>query len=74
MSKDPRIVTIEYTNWRGERRRRQIIPMSIDFRLSAYHPGTQWILTALDPEDDLVKDFAMNGLHGWDGEKIKEGE
>ena len=60
------IVIIDYTNWRGERRKREIIPYRIDFENTEWHPDTQWLLEAFDCEDGEVKQFAMKDIHGWE--------
>ncbi len=63
---DPREnVLIDYTNYRGERRQRLIRPLSTTFENSAYHPDTQWILTAVDVERGVVREFAMKDIHSW---------
>lgn len=64
---DPReIVTIDYTNWRGERSKRRIRPMSIAFANSRWHPSTQWILEAVDIEKGEMREFAMSDIHSWE--------
>ena len=46
---DPRkSVTIDYTNWRGERSKRRVIPLAISFENNEWHPDTQWLLMAAD--------------------------
>lgn len=60
-------VMIDYTNHRGERRIRTIRPKKIWFGLSQWHPGEQWILTALDIQEHnhFLKEFAMRNIHNW---------
>jgi hypothetical protein len=62
---DPcREIEIDYTNWRGERRWRRIRPTGrIDFENNEWHPETQWLLEAVDVEDDKTKTFALAGIH-----------
>jgi len=64
------VVVIDYTNWRGERRHRRIIPQyrGLVFWQSDHHPGTQWLLSAVDCEDNKIKQFAMKGIHSWEPE------
>lgn len=63
---DPRqIVTIDYTNWRGERKERKINPLSISFENNEWHSDTQWLLLAIDIESGIVKTFAMCNIHSW---------
>jgi hypothetical protein len=58
-------VSIDYTNWKGERRERHIMPLMVWFGLSKYHQGAQWFMKALDLEDGQRKDFAMKDVHRW---------
>ena len=51
-----RIVIIDYTNWKGERRERRITPLSVQFENSEWHPETQWILEAVDEERGVIRD------------------
>lgn len=61
-------VTIDYTNWRGERRKRQIVPQdrTMKFGKTEWHPIPGWLFRALDCEDGKMKWFAMSGVHGWE--------
>lgn len=61
-------VTIEYTNWRGERRRRRIKPVRFYFGEVTWHPGQQWLMDAVDldrTDDDRTRTFALSGIHSW---------
>lgn len=67
-----RIVYIDYTNYRGQRRWRPIIPKGVVWSVNnAYHPEPQWLLDATDIEDDgtslamVPKLFAMKNIHEW---------
>lgn len=59
------IVTIDYTNWRGERRTRKIIPLCIKFEANKWHRIPQWLLLAIDMETTGEKTFALSGIHSW---------
>ena len=61
-----RSVLIDYTNWRGVRRKRVIIPQHTFWGHTTYHPEDQWLLTAVDTEDMVAKQFAMSGIHAWE--------
>jgi predicted DNA-binding transcriptional regulator YafY len=65
MARHAQFVDIEYTNWRGKRRVRQISPIALTWGLSEYHEGNQWLLLALDCEDGKTKEFAMKDIHNW---------
>lgn len=60
-----RIVRIDYTNWRGERRLREIKPIEIEWSCTKWHPIHQWLLRAKDMDDGRIKHFAFTGIHAW---------
>jgi hypothetical protein len=72
-----KIVTIDYTNWKGSRRVRTILPLELRFmELLPWHPEPCWLIYALDLEDvaqpvDITKapakHFALSGIHHWEG-------
>lgn len=64
---DPReAVIIDYTNHSGERRKRRIRPLGLNFENNEWHPETQWILEAqdLDRGGD-IRGFALKDIHSW---------
>jgi hypothetical protein len=68
MADTERHVQIDYTNWRGERRMRYVIPLCINFEVNRYHPEPQWILWATDVEEKeerILKQFSMKNIHDW---------
>lgn len=67
------IVRIDYTNYRGERRERRIVPIAIRFTANEWHPEPQWLMHAIDIEkaaagEPAGRDFAMKGIHRWEQE------
>lgn len=60
-----RCVLVDYTNWKGERRLREIKPIELEYTSTTWHPVTQWLLRAKDMEDGKVKHFALSGFHAW---------
>lgn len=58
-------VIIDYTNWRGERSLRRILPLETFFGLNEFHPGEQWLLKAIDVEKNVERVFAMKDIHSW---------
>lgn len=64
-SDEKRWVEIDYTNWRGERALRKILPMRFDFISTEWHPEEQWVCWAQDRKDGAVKAFALAGVHSW---------
>ena len=60
-----RQVVIDYTNHRGERAPRRILPLRIVWESSQWHPAEQWILVAVDIEKGVERSFAMKDIHSW---------
>jgi predicted DNA-binding transcriptional regulator YafY len=65
MSDPTKEVRIDYTNHRGERSWRRILPLSLSFENSQWHPETQWILEAVDCDKNAIRDFALASIHEW---------
>ena len=59
------IVTILYTNWKGETAERDIRPIELWFGATEYHPEEQWLLRALDIEKNDERNFAMKDIQTW---------
>ena len=64
---DERAVWIDYTNYRGTRRVRHVIPDPNGFywRNTPEHTEPQWLLNAWDIEKNALRSFALSGIHGW---------
>lgn len=59
-------VQIEYTNWRGERSRRTIMPERIVWgRAPPWHNEDQWLLVAIDLDKGAERYFAIDCIHDW---------
>jgi peptidoglycan hydrolase-like amidase len=59
-------VRIMYTNWRGERRHRTIVPERMYYGSTEHHKPTQWLLEALDAEKFERRTFAMREIESWE--------
>jgi len=59
-------VTIDYTNYRGERGVRIIYPEKVFWGRNEWHPIDQWLMEAFDVEKNALRTFAMKDIHGWD--------
>lgn len=63
-------VLIDYTNWRGERRWRKVVPnmaYGLAFMSTKWHPGEpQWMLCCIDAEDGVSKLFPLKDIHAWE--------
>ena len=62
---DKKIVKILYTNWKGVTSYRNIIPESIEFKATEWHPEEQWILNALDIKKNAMRGFALKDIKEW---------
>lgn len=58
-------VWIDYTNHRGERSDRFIMPGQIKFTATEWHTEPQWILYAHDLLKDRMRGFALKDIHSW---------
>ncbi|MBI4948247.1 WYL domain-containing protein [Candidatus Berkelbacteria bacterium] len=59
------IVTISYTNYRGEKSDRRIVPLKIWFGSNEYHKDNQWLLDAFDITKDAIRSFAVKDITSW---------
>lgn len=61
----PELVELDYTNWRGVRRIRRVLPFRIEFGATDRHRERQWLLVALDTETGETRSFALRDVHAW---------
>lgn len=52
----------EYTNWKGEKRRRAFYPLRLYYGSNEWHKEPQWLLDAMDHETGLERTFALEGF------------
>ncbi|MDI9408721.1 MAG: hypothetical protein QM523_05695 [Candidatus Pacebacteria bacterium] len=60
-----KLVSIDYTNYRGERSFRKIIPVMVRYGSTDWHPEPQWLLDAFDVEKEAERSFALKDIHQW---------
>lgn len=58
-------VRILYTNWSGETAWRSIVPRSLRFASTEWHPEPQWLLDAWDIEKSAERSFALHDIRQW---------
>ena len=58
-------VQIDYTNWRGERKWRSVVPVQVWHGSTPHHPDLQWFLNAYDTEKEQLRDFALVDIHAF---------
>lgn len=59
------VVEIDYTNWRGERSTRRIVPMGLIWGTNKWHLDQQWLMDALDVDKRENRTFALSNIHSW---------
>ena len=55
-------LTVNYTNWRGVRAVRRIIPVGVWFGSSRWHPEDQFFMSAWDVDKGEMRDFAIRDM------------
>jgi predicted DNA-binding transcriptional regulator YafY len=65
MTKNKEVI-IDYTNWRGQRSPRRILPLRIVFKATEWHKEPQWLLYAWDKTKRQYRYFAMKDIHMWE--------
>jgi hypothetical protein len=58
-------ITVRYKNWRGEVADRRIIPVSISFKATDFHPRPQWLLRVYDIDKMDFRDYALKEIQHW---------
>lgn len=58
-------ILIRYTNYRGETALRRIIPISLRFGSTEWHPRPQWLLEAFDLDRRAERAFALKDILEW---------
>lgn len=58
-----RVIQIDYTNYRGERAIRNIIPWMLQFRTSEHHHDLQWMIVAWDIDKNAWRSFPIKDIH-----------
>ena len=59
-------VILDYTNYRGERSKRVIIPMAVRWGSNQWHPIQQWLLDAIDMKNGQARTFALKDILSWE--------
>jgi predicted DNA-binding transcriptional regulator YafY len=59
------MVEIDYTNWRGERSTRRVVPVRLRFGANEWHWEPQWLLDAWDTGKGAARTLAVAGIHSW---------
>jgi hypothetical protein len=62
-----RLVVIDYTNWRGERRAYRIMPLGLFWGSNEWHPTPQWLVIGREEGRSLRRTYALSNIHSWRG-------
>lgn len=62
---DVKAVLIDYTNYKGRRYVRRILPLQLLFQSTPHHPEPQWLVKAYDYEKRAKRSFALKDIHSW---------
>ncbi len=60
-----RLVTAEYTNWRGQTSWRRFIPTEILWGKTEWHHEEQWLLKAWDLDKEDYRFYALKDFKSW---------
>jgi predicted DNA-binding transcriptional regulator YafY len=60
----PMAIVLDYTNWKGERKDRRIMPLTLWFGVSEFHDEPQWFIRAMDLDRNVMRDFSLATIHG----------
>ncbi|MBR1654200.1 MAG: hypothetical protein IJ690_04540 [Clostridia bacterium] len=66
---DNQRVIILYSNWKGDTSYRNIVPKSVEFKSTEWHPEEQWILNAFDVDKQADRAFALKDIKEWSVQK-----
>lgn len=55
----PDSIKVKYTNYRGETRVREIIPLNVLFKSTRYHPELQYMLECFDVEKNEIRIYSL---------------
>lgn len=64
---DPRVLYLDYTNHRGERAVRRVIPMNHkppEFGPTPHHPTPTWTLRVYDLDRRAERSYELTSVHG----------
>jgi hypothetical protein len=58
-------IKVEYTNYRGEKGVRTIVPISFFFGTTQYHPEAQWLVKLWDCDRQAERIYALKEITRW---------
>ncbi len=58
----PLVSSFMYTNWKGRKAMREVMPLKVYWGKTEYHPEEQWLLRAYDYGINDYRDFALKDM------------
>lgn len=58
-------IKVEYTNYRGEKGIRTIVPVNFYFGTTDYHPEAQWLVKLWDCDRQAERIYALKEITRW---------
>ncbi|MDX1882711.1 DUF1653 domain-containing protein [Mycolicibacterium sp. 120270] len=74
MGPTEKVVSIIYTNYRGETALRAVIPERLWYGNTDWHPADQWFLRAYDLDRKADRDFAVGDIKWWQDGMISKSD
>lgn len=62
----PKQVRVLYRNHAGAAAWRTVLPVTLWFGTSSWHPGEQWLLGVVDRDKQAARDFALKDILCWE--------
>lgn len=63
-----KVAVIDYTNHRGERRRRRVWPLDLVYGANEWHADELWQMLGTDLDKRQDRYFVMRNIHAWEEE------
>lgn len=57
-----RAIKVIYSNWRGEKATRTIVPLSLYWGKSEWHPQEQWMIRVWDVDRNDYREYAFKDI------------
>jgi hypothetical protein len=62
MKSTKKYLLFEYINWEGKKAFRKVLPITVWYGKTKWHPKNQWFLKAVDLEKEEEREFALKDI------------
>lgn len=62
---DKKVVTLVYTNWKGETKERHVIPERVYWGHTEWHKEDQFLMECFDLNKQAKRTYALNCVKKW---------